>query len=279
MEIREGIEINRRTLMLLSVLITIIVVFGFIGPKISKNPAKIYGARYGAPSWEHPLGLDFIGRDLFARFCAGFLGSLKIGAICGLIGALLSVVIGGFSAYRGGIMDKGANLTMNVILSFPIILILFAVASFLQTRTILGMGVLMGLFIWPGQGRAIRGQVLSLKERKFVDLSRMTGLGSVKILFAEVIPNILHYIGIVFVISMQAGIIIEANLSFLGIGPTNTITLGRMLYLARVNGAVSMWGAWWAFLPAGIMIGIFCTVLIFLQESMEEIFNPRAAGR
>jgi peptide/nickel transport system permease protein len=141
------------------------------------------------------------------------------------------------------------------------------------------VATLIGLTSWPWAARCIRSQVLTLKEREFINVARMSGVKGRKIVITEILPNMLAYIIIVFVVSLSIAILTEAGLSMIGLGPdpSSTVTLGTMLdFIGTGSTQVALpWNYWWAFLPPGLVLTIFLLGVFIMQSGMDEVFNPR----
>jgi peptide/nickel transport system permease protein len=136
------------------------------------------------------------------------------------------------------------------------------------------MGIIIGVTAWPWTARAIRAQTSSLRAREHVDVARLSGAGSVRIIVFEILPYMFSYIFMAFVLQLSSGILSEATLSLLGLGPDNTISLGKMLQFALQGEAVRT-GAYWAIIPPTLFLAVISFGLLLLQSSLDEVFNPR----
>jgi len=262
------------------VLVVVIILLGIIGPYFVQNPLAVSNFTDMPPSLQHWLGTDNFGRDVFAQLCFGIRNSMLIGIIAGGIGVLLAVIVGGIGPYIGGILDKITSLITNLVIILPIIP-LFIILSFLFTNlTLVDVGFILGITAWPWAARSIRSQVLTLKEREFIDLSRMSGQGSADILIREVLPNMLAYIMMVFVILTGTAILAETALTMVGISKTTHVTLGFMLYEAQRTTRVSFfWDVPWFFFPPGIVITLLLTGFFVMHSGLDEVFNPKLRAR
>lgn len=226
------------------------------------------------PSHEHPLGTDNYGRDMVAVFLYGIQFSLYIGFIAGIIGTSIGVVIGFVSGYKGGLVDDILRSVVDVFLVIPLWPILAIVMVYIRGMPVYGMAILLGAFSWPGAARTIRSQMLSLKERGFVDLAKISGLKEFEILFKEILPNMIPYLSIVFVGAVIGAMFAEVGLEVIGLGPTNANTLGFIFHYAIGNVAV-LKGWWWWIVPSTVaLVGIF-TSLYVITLGLDEIANPR----
>lgn len=257
-------------------ILTFYVLFAALGQVLYPvDPRKPYFNRLEPPSLEHPLGTDILGRDLLAQLIHGTGYSLKIGIMAALISLAIGIVVGGVGGYFGGMIDEILNLASNVILTIPTIAFLIVVAAYFRTRSEWIIILLISSTAWASMARSIRSQVLSLKTREFIDLAKLSGLSRVKILFFEVLPNMLSYIVMYFALSVAGAIGTEAGLSAIGLGPTAITSLGMLLRWVIVWEAVR-YGAWWWFLPVGITITLITFSLLLINDGLDQIYNPRA---
>jgi peptide/nickel transport system permease protein len=258
--------------------VVFIILVGIIGPLFTMNPNLMHsGSKYEPPSWNHKLGCDLFGYDIWARLVYGIRDSLVVGAIAGLVALVIAFMIGGVGAYRGGWADEGTNLLSNVFLTIPVIPVLIVISILFGNRSLYLVAAIIAVISWPGAARALRSQVLSLKEREFVNLARASGKGGFRILFGEIFPNMLAYVFLQFVGMVGTAIVMEAGISLLGLGPTNVVTLGNMLYWAVQNQGVYM-GIWWWFVPPGVVIILFTGSMVMLSSVIDDVLNPKLTG-
>jgi len=136
------------------------------------------------------------------------------------------------------------------------------------------MGLVLGITSWPWTARAVRAQSLSLRNREHVDIARLNGVSTVEIIIREIMPYLLSYIFMAFILQVATGILNEAGISMLGLGPSNIVSLGTMLSWALLFESVRS-GAWWAFVPPAITIALITFSLYFMNSGMDELFNPK----
>jgi len=270
---------NWRFIICLSVVI-IIISIGVIGPYLTVNAYDFVGGMYQPPSWEtgHILGTDLYGRDVWAELVLGIHNSLIVGFISSLIGLFIAVVIGGFAGYIGGIPDLMLSTFVNVILVIPLVPLLMVFSVLFKVRSIYVVAGIIAITMWPGIARSIRAQVLSLRERNFIYLAVTSGKSNFNIIFREIFPNMLAYIFTLFCGMVGGAIMAEAGISLLGLGPSTTITLGMMLHEAVQCYAIDL-GAWWWFIPPGLILLIFIGTLFLLSSTIDDILNPKLQGR
>ncbi|MCS7246243.1 MAG: ABC transporter permease [Thermomicrobium sp.] len=270
-----GIGINTRFWVSIG-LLGAIVVFGLLGPTLlgKRDPLRIVGGLYDPPSSQVWLGTDNFGRDVFTQLMYGTRTSLTIGLIAGAVATLIGVAVGTLAGFRGGTIEEALMGITNVVITIPSIVILILLSIAIASRSIVVMGVIIGITSWPWTARAVRAQTASLRAREHLDLARLSGAGTVSLILVDIIPYMLSYIFMAFVLQFASGILQEAALSLLGLGPTNTISLGIMLHWSLLWEAVRT-GAWWAFFPPTVFLTIIAFALLLLQSSLDELFNPR----
>jgi len=238
------------------------------------DPNEFVDTPWKPPSLERILGTDLFGKDVFSLFVHGMNMSLRIGILAGLIATAAGVAVGAIAGYRGGNVDEVLMSITNVMLVIPTLALMIVLADFLKIRNEMLMAFLIGITSWPWAARSIRSQTLSLKAREFIDLSRMSGLSELKIIFQDVLPNMFSYIFMCFALQMATGILSETALSMIGLGPTDIISLGGMLRWAILWETVRT-GKWWLFVPVTVAITLLTTSLLLINTAMDEIFNPR----
>jgi peptide/nickel transport system permease protein len=237
------------------------------------------GGLYDPPSSKAWLGTDNFGRDVFTQLMYGTRTSLMIGGLAGAVATAIGVVLGTVAGFRGGIIEEALMGLTNVIITIPSIVVLILLSIAVGNRSILTMAVIIGVTSWPWTARAVRAQTSSLRAREHVDIARMCGAGTLSLIAWEILPFMFSYVFLAFVLQMASGILQEAALSLLGLGPGNsTISLGIMLYWSLLWESVRT-GAWWAFVPPTILLTVIAFSLLLLQSSMDEIFNPRLRRR
>lgn len=260
-------------------LVLFIVLTAVAGPRLDeRNPRFAVGGRYDAPSAQLWLGTDAIGNDVFLQLIHGLGTSLYIGLVAGAVATLIGVVIGTLSGYLGGLLDEILMGFTNVLITVPTIVVLVLLSIALQTRSTPLLGLIIGITSWPWTARAVRAQTVSLKTREHIDVARLSGASPVGIIVREILPYMASYVVMAFVLQLSNGVLNEAGLSLLGLGPDNTVSLGRMLQSA-LQGEALRTGAYWAILPQTLTLAVIAFSLLLLQSSLDEIFNPRLRRR
>jgi len=270
--------IRSRKFLIGTAIVLAIILFAIIGPALTRDPLAYSSHYVEPPSNEFLLGTGNFGEDVLAQLCTGTRNSLMIGAIAGGLAMLIAVLVGGIGPYKGGLVDEIANAFTNVVMVFPMLPLLILLAAIFETRSMFLLALLIGLTSWPWAARCIRSQVLTLKERGFIDVARMSGMKDRKIVVAEIMPNMLAYIIVVFVVSLSIAVLTEAGLSMIGLGPdpSTSVTLGSMLYwVMNSTQAALPWDLWWCFIPPGLILTIFLVAVFIMHNGMDEVFNPR----
>jgi peptide/nickel transport system permease protein len=251
------------------------ILLTFIGPLLTDSaPMEYLGPAADPPSAEFWFGTTTFGQDVFSQFVHGLKASFLVGIVGGGIGTLLGVLIGFISGYRGGIVDEILNMLTNIVLVIPTLAVLLIIVAYLEVRGIFIESVFIGLTSWPWAARAIRAQTFSLRSRDFVDLARLSGMKSLKIIFTEIAPNMMSYLLLVFILQFGGAVLVAATLDFIGLGPTNAMSLGLMMNNAVLWGAL-MLGMWWWFIPPGIAITAIVGALYVMDVGLDEVFNPK----
>lgn len=251
------------------------LVLGIIGPLLSDYPPWGYVGRPAQPpSTKHWLGTTIFGQDVFSQFVHGLLRPFFVGALGGGFATLIGTIIGFFSGYRGGKVDEFLNTLTNVMLVIPTIAVLLIIAAYIGLRSIFIQALFIGCTAWPWTARAVRAQTMSLRSREFVDLARISGMSSPKIIATEVAPNMLSYLVMVFILQFGGAILASTWLDFIGLGPTLAMSLGLMMNYAMLWGALPL-GMWWWFVPPGLAIALIVGALYMTNVGLDEVFNPK----
>jgi peptide/nickel transport system permease protein len=257
------------------VVLLIFIVLALIGPLLTDyDPEAFVGPPSAPPSGEYWFGTTTFGQDVFSQFVLGLQATFLVGIVGGGLGTLLGVVIGFTAGYRGGIVDEVLNMLTNIVLVLPTLAILLIIAAYLEVRGVFAESVFIGCTAWPWAARAIRSQTFSLRSREFVDLARMSGINSWKIVFTEIAPNMMSYLFMTFILQFGGAILIAATLDFIGLGPTKGISLGLMMNNAVLWSALHL-GIWWWFVPPGVAITAIVGALYVMNVGLDEVFNPK----
>jgi peptide/nickel transport system permease protein len=228
------------------------------------------------PSARYPFGTDFFGRDLLPAMVVGMWQTAVIGVLAGGIGTLIGVVLGFISAYFGGLIDSGIKGLCQILTPIPAFLIQVIIAASLDKRliTIYTMALVVVLLAWMGPTLVIRSQVLSMKERQFVSVAKLSGVGDLGIIFGEILPNLLPFIAAAFVTQVFAAVFASFYLAVVGLGPLREPLLGNIVWSAQSQGAFFNGWWWWPIEPAVALVLILGS-LALINMGLDELANPR----
>jgi peptide/nickel transport system permease protein len=228
------------------------------------------------PSLEFPLGTDFFGRDLYAAMVVGLWQTALIGVLAGAAGTLIGVVLGFISAYYGGPIDAVVKGICQILTPIPAFLIQVVIASSIDKRdvTILTMALIVVLLAWMGPTLVVRSQVLTMKERQFVSVAKLSGVSDLEIVFMEILPNLLPFIAAAFVGQVFAAVFASFYLAVLGLGPLREPLLGNTIWSAQSQGAFFNGWWWWPIGPTVFMV-LILGALAFINMGLDELANPR----
>lgn len=229
------------------------------------------------PSLEHWLGTERYGRDVLAMTVKALGVSLLIGAYAGLLSTLIGVVVAFVAGYKGGAIDGVLATTTDMFLVVPSFPLLLTLSAYVRNVSLFQVGLMLAIFSWPFAARTIRAQVLSLRSRPYVELARVTNLNDFEIIFQELVPNLLPYIGVGFANAALGAIFALVGLEVIGLGPANVIDLGLMINWAIGWGALSL-GAWPIFVAPVVVLASLFTAVNLINIGLEEIYNPRLRG-
>lgn len=255
-------------------LLTLLV--ALLGPLfVSVDVNTRVGLAFMPPSSAHWLGTDHLGVDMVSLLIAGLRSSLYVGFLAGTVATLVGTLIGLYGGYKGGLIDDVLTVGTNLFLVIPSLIVLILLSSSIENgRSLTLIALIIGCTTWTWSARAVRAQASSLRGRDHVALARINGYGTMGIVLMHIMPYLLSYIFMVFILQTATGILSEASISMLGLGPYDSISLGKILNEAIHNEALSD-GAWWAFAPAMVLITVIVFALYVINTSLEGVFNPR----
>lgn len=257
-------------------LLTLII--AFFGPllySVDTLTRDVVAGPYAPSGVDHILGTDHLGRDYMSLLISGLRSSLYVGFVSGIIATTVGVLIGLFGGFRGGWVDEILNVGTNLFIVIPSFVILILISSAVKDgRSLTLIGLIIGCTTWSWSARGVRAQASSLRSRDHIALAKINGASSFTIVIKHVLPYLLSYVFMVFIMQVSTGILSEASISMIGLGPLDSTSLGIILNQAKDNGALSD-GIWMAFLPATIIITLTVFALYLINTSMEGVFNPR----
>lgn len=261
------------------VLLLALYLFGLIGsllisPKMADMGASPLNL---SPTREHPLGTDGLGRDMLAVMVIGIPNTFKVGFLAGAVGLIIGTFIGLFGGYYRGYADAIFSSFADVMLVIPALAILITISAYVRVVTVEIMALIVGLLAWPLPARVIRSQTLSLRERLFVEVAKLSGSNDLQIITFQILPNLTAYLAASFVGAVSSGILTAVGLEVLGLGPQNIPTIGRTLYYAFKYTALFR-GMWWWWGPPVVTLAIIFTGLFLMSISLDKYANPRLRG-
>jgi len=258
---------------LLLLLLAFLVIGSFVVDTEDARPLSV--ATVQPPSWQYPFGTDRQGRDLLAVMIAGTPLTLRIGFIAGFLGVGIGSVLAFIAAYYRGWADTIIRGIADIGLTVPGLLVLIIIAvSVKGSLTVNQMAIVVASLAWLNPTRTIRAQVLTLRERGYVEMARLSGMSGPAIIFFELMPNLLPYLAATLVNAVSSAILASIGLEVLGLGPLEAPTLGMTLYWVNYNAAIINGWWWWWSAPIVVIVIVFLG-LFFLTVGLDEVANPR----
>ncbi len=255
------------------IILSFIVILSLIAPVVFpldtvSDPSQIFKA----PTMVHILGTDHLGRDIWAQIANGGRELLVTALITATLGMFIGVVLGAFSAIIGGRFDGILLFFADVWLSIPRLPLLVVISAFFKLNSV-SLAILLAVLSWAGLYRTIRSEVLSLKEREFIEATFMQNLSKTHIVFKEIAPNLMGYIAVNFTLLMRGSIYSQVGLVFLGILPLNQ-NWGVMINQAWTQGVIYSKDSILYIISPTIMICLLIISLVWIGKSLEDVFNP-----
>lgn len=240
------------------------------------NMTVDYANRFQMPSFAHPLGTDYVGRDIFDQVIYGSRDVLTLGLVCAIMSVGIGVIIGAIAAFVGGFVDTCLSFLTNIFLTIPAFPLMLILAVAFNVQNIWAAGFILAIVSWGGVARIVRGQILSLKYAEYIIACRVMGLSTPYIIFREILPNIVSLMAVQFIGLFQSGIASSMGLMMLGVLTYRPTNWGVMLSLALQNTGI-------AYNPKGLVYfitPIVCLALlqlgcIFFSSGLDEALNPR----
>ncbi len=264
------------------IIFTIMVVAVLLAPVISGHDPYAYDFKVAnqAPSKDHILGTDELGRDFFARVLYGGRVSLKVGLFAVIIEIIIGALVGGLAGYYGGWVDNILMRIAEIFMSFPFTPLAITISAVIGVkispeRKMYVVMLIIGLLSWPGLSRMIRGQILSLREQEFILAAKALGIKDRKIIWKHLLPNTLGYIIVSATLGMAGAIMSEASLSFLGLGVAPPVpTWGNLVQYAR--DAYCLKNRLWLWLPPGLCIFMAVMCINLIGDGLRDAIDPKS---
>ncbi|MBO0995765.1 ABC transporter permease [Bacillus sp. SD088] len=271
---------NRRSCV--GLIITVFfILMATVGPVVFPLDTQVdYENRYQQPNFEHWLGTDYGGRDVWSQIVHGSQEVLLIGLLAAVVTLIFGAVLGMISGLVGGKLDTVIMLVTNLFLTIPSLPVFIILAAFLSIEDPFSFALVLSAWSWPGLTRAVRSQVISLKERDFIVICRVMDLGLGHIIFREIMPNIVSYLAINFIMIMRGAIVGSVAIMMLGLAPYSPTNWGQMLNLAisQTGGIFNPNGYVYVLSPI-VCLALFQLGTIFFANGLDEALNPRLRTR
>jgi peptide/nickel transport system permease protein len=265
-----------------SIILIFFVVIAALGPYIAPYEVDmtINGEfnPYELPSSEHWMGVDNLGHDVFSELLYGARTSIVVGIVAAAISSVLGAAIGLYSGYVGGWKDEVIMRLNDIVLSIPWLVLMIIIAAFMGSIDLWGIILVIGLTGWSGTARLVRAQVLSLRERQYIERARAIGSDDVHIINRHILPNAFPLVFANTILTVAVSILSEATLSFLGLRPQGTVTWGTMLSYAQAANAFSLGLHWWIVAP-GLCIVVVVLGFTLLGYALDDVMNPKLRKR
>jgi peptide/nickel transport system permease protein len=264
-------------------LVGVVIVFGFLflsllGPTLAPydpNAQDITNSKLLGPSWDHPFGTDELGRDVLSRIMAGTRISLQVAVVVLGFAVSFGTVVGAISGFFGGFVDEMLMRFTDMFLAFPAFVLAIAIAASLGKNLTNTMIALSTVF-WPWYARLVRGQVLAIKERDFVDAARSVGLSPSRLLFRHILPNAISVVIIQVTLDVGYAVLATSSLSFIGLGAQPPLPeWGTMMSTARNY----FRDAWWYITFPGIALTLTVFAFNVLGDGLQDALDPRSSRR
>jgi peptide/nickel transport system permease protein len=253
----------------------IFVLAAIFGPFLAPyGPGKFVAPAHLHPSLHHLFGTTYFGEDVFSQTLYALRDSYLVGFLGALFAATVGLIVGFTAGWRGGLLDEILQMITNIVVMIPALVLLIVIGAYLKTHSAVFEGIFIGLTTWPWVARAVRAQTFTLKERDYVDLARLSGKRGFSIVTKEIAPNMASYLFLVFILLFASSMLIAVSYDFLGLGPTNSVSLGDMMNNAMLWSSLLL-HTWWWFIPPGAVMTIMVAALLIANVGLDEVFNPK----
>lgn len=257
------------------VILAVFVVLAIVGPWIApRDPNETTLDLLVGPSSTHWLGTDHLGRDVFSQLLVGTRSVMIVGLVTGVIATALAVLVGVSAGFLGGVADETLSALSNIFLVLPALPLIIIIATQLDDVTSIVIALVLAVTGWAWGARVLRAQTLSLRGRDFIEAARASGESTWRIVWFETLPNLTAIIASSFVSTVTFAVLSQTTLAFIGVTPLTDWSWGTVLYWAQANQALSR-GAWWWFVPAGLLVALLGMALTLINFGIDEFVNPR----
>jgi peptide/nickel transport system permease protein len=257
------------------VILAVFTVLAVVGPWIAPyDPNESSVDLLQPPSGAHWVGTDQLGRDIFSQLLVGTRGVMLVGLVAGVIATLLAIAVGVTAGFLGGVADEVLSSLSNIFLVIPALPLIIIIASQLPSATNWLIALVLAVTGWAWGARILRAQTLSLRRRDFIEAARASGERTWRIVWFETLPNLTAIIAASFVSTVTFAVLSQTTLAFIGVTSISDWSWGTVLYWAQANQALAR-GAWWWFVPAGLLIALLGMALTLVNFGIDEFVNPR----
>ena len=260
-----------------SIMLIALMAIGIVGPLFVdvRNAQPMSAIPAQPPSLGNLLGSDDQGRDLLAVMVAGLPLTLRVGLLAGSVGLGIGIILGLLAGYRGGATDTIISMIADIVITIPGLLVLITIAASIKSFiSVEVMALVVASLAWARPTRTIRSQVLTLRERAYIQVARLSGMNTFEVIARELLPNLLPYLAASFVGAVASAILASIGLEVLGLGPQNDPTIGMTVYWAIQFNAL-LRGLWWWWLPPIVIVVLLLIGLFLVSTGLDELANPR----
>ncbi len=257
------------------IIFAIFLIMAVFAPLIAPyNPQSTNFTPMQGPSATNWFGTTSLGQDVFSQFVWGARTSMVVGIGAGVGGTLIAILVGVTAGYRRGVTDSILNAISNIFLVLPGLALLIIIESYVKNTTPYLNGLIIALTGWAWGARVFRSMAMTIASRDFIAAAQLSGASTLRIMFAEIVPNMTSVIVANLMYASLGAILAESGLAYLGFENIASSSWGVMLYWASTQGAM-MGGAWWWFVPPGLAIALVGTSFALMNFAMDEVTNPR----
>jgi peptide/nickel transport system permease protein len=253
----------------------IFIVAAVAGPWLAPSSDQQFVAPpFLHPSLHHLLGTTYFGEDVFSVLLYSLRDSYLVGFLGALLAGLIGLTVGFAAGWRGGLLDEILQMFTNIVIMMPALVLLLVIGAYFKTHSVFFEGIFIGATSWPWVARAVRAQTFTLRDRDFVDLARMSGKRGPSIVIKDIAPNMASYLLLVFILLFAGSMLLAVSYDFLGLGPTNGVSLGDMMNKAELWSGLTL-HMWWWFIPPGAVMTLIVAALYISNVGLDEVFNPK----